>query len=278
MPRLRKQMAAGDQSTFAASCPAVTWPVQANILTGVPPNRHGVVANGFYWRDEHRVEMWTANNDKIMAPQLWDRLHTASPELTSAVWFPMLSKGCGADYLCVPAPIHQADGSESLWCHTRPIDFYPELRDRLGHFPLQHFWGPLANGRSTAWIVDSALIAAERLRPHFFYIYLPHLDYAAQRDGPDSRAAHDACRELDLELERLFAGFPRNKPHDATIWLAASEYAIVPVRHVAFPNRRSAASRSVERPRGRRRRATRPGDECRVGAGRPSSGSRVRSA
>ena len=48
-------------------------------------------------------------------------------------------------------------------------------------FRCKHFWGPLANIKSTAWIVDSAIIAAEEERPDFFYIYLPHLDYAAQK-------------------------------------------------------------------------------------------------
>ena len=27
---------------------------------------------------------------------------STTPQLTSAVWFPMLSKGCGADYICMP--------------------------------------------------------------------------------------------------------------------------------------------------------------------------------
>ena len=121
MPRLRQLTAAGDKATLVPSFPGVTWPVQANMLTGKLPREHGVIANGFYWRDKHEVEMWTAWNEKILAPQIWDMLHEHDPErLTSAVWFPMLSKGCGADYICMPAPIHNPDGSESLWCYTKP--------------------------------------------------------------------------------------------------------------------------------------------------------------
>ena len=45
------------------------------MTTGVPPREHGVVANGFYWRDQRRVEMWTAWNDCIERPQIWDTLH-----------------------------------------------------------------------------------------------------------------------------------------------------------------------------------------------------------
>ena len=70
MPNLTRLTAAGDRATLTPSFPAVTWPVQANMLTGKLPREHGVVANGFYWREKQEVEMWTAWNDKITAPQI----------------------------------------------------------------------------------------------------------------------------------------------------------------------------------------------------------------
>lgn len=237
MPKLAALMAAGDRAALTASFPCVTWPVQANMLTGQLPATHGVIANGFYWRDRQQVEMWTAWNDKVAAPQIWDRLHQQSPELTSAVWFPMLSKGCGADYVCMPAPIHHPDGAEELWCHTQPRELYGELRDRFGHFPLQHFWGPIANIKSTEWIANSAAHAAARFRPHFFYLYLPHLEYAAQRTGPDSPPALAAVAELDAVIGAMADGFAAAYADAKPVWIAASEYVITPVSHVAYPNR-----------------------------------------
>lgn len=235
MPALASLVAGGARATLETSFPAVTWPAQANLLTGKLPREHGVVANGFYWRDQRRVEMWTASNDKIAAPQLWDRLHRHDPQLTSAAWFPMLSKGCGADYVCMPAPVHNPDGSESLWCYTKPTEYYGTLRDRFGHFPLQHFWGPLANIKSTAWIADSFAAAARQFRPRLSYVYLPHLDYAAQKSGPDSPAALAALGELDGVLARLSADV--GAALDDLLWLVASEYVIAPVDHVTYPNR-----------------------------------------
>ena len=139
--------------------------------------------------------MWTAWNEVIQQPQIWDQLKAKG--LKSAAWFPMLSKGCAADYVCMPAPIHQPDGSEDLWCHTKPQEFYGELLDELGHFPLKHFWGPLANINSSQWIADSVVRVAKKFQPNFFYVYFPHLDYAAQKDGPDSPSALAAVADLD---------------------------------------------------------------------------------
>src|SRR5690606_1455128 len=141
-----------------------------------------------------------------------------------------------ANYICTPAPIHNPDGSESLWCYTRPGELYGVLRDKLGHLPLQHFWGPLANIRSSAWIADSAVLAATEFRPNFFYIYLPHLDYAAQKPGRESEAAQAALGELDEVIGKLVDGVEAAYGA-APLWIVASEYGIVPVDHVTFPNR-----------------------------------------
>lgn len=237
MPNLSRLTEQGDKASLAASFPAVTWSVETNMLTGRLADEHGVIGNGFYWRDTHEVEMWTAWNDKILRPQIWDTLHQHNPKLTSAVWFPMLSKGSGADYICMPKPVHNPDGSESLWCYTRPVELYGTLRDTFGHFPLKHFWGPLANILSTKWIAETAALAMRDFQPNFFFIYLPHLDYAAQKTGPDSPQALAAVKELDEVLGKLFeegnAAFGGKQP----LWLIASEYVITAVDHVTYPNR-----------------------------------------
>lgn len=236
MPRLSALMSKGATAPLSPGFPCVTCPVQANMTTGVGPERHGVIANGFFYRDQGEVEMWTAWNECIHAPQLWQMLKEHDPNLTSAVWFPLHSKGAKADFICTPAPIHNPDGSESLWCYTVPTELYGELRDAIGHFPLMNFWGPMANIKSTAWIVDSAVIGAQKFRPRFSYIYLPHLDYAAQKFGPDSPQAHSALGDLDACIGKLIDGYTEAGITDV-LWLAASEYVITPVNAVAYPNR-----------------------------------------
>ncbi|MCG6154543.1 alkaline phosphatase family protein [Rubinisphaera margarita] len=236
MPNLSRIAGQGTQTPLVPSYPPVTCPVQISLSTGVDASQHGVIANGFYWRDKHEVEMWTAWNEVIEAPRIWDRLHEHDPELTSAVWFPLLTKGTTSEYACTFAPIHNPDGSESLWCYTKPTELYGELRDTLGHFPLKHFWGPLSNIKSSEWIINSAIIAAEKFAPRFYFIYLPHLDYAAQKFGPDSPEAQQALADIDEHIGRLIDGFSKAGLEDV-LWLFAGEYAITPVDSVAYPNR-----------------------------------------
>ncbi len=248
MPRLKQIANSGAMATLTPSFPAVTCPVQVNLTTGCLPCEHGVVANGFYWRDDKEadqastsrrydgVEMWTAWSKVIEKPRVWNLLKEHDQRIKTAVWFPLLAKGCEADLICTFAPIHNPDGSESLWCYTRPEAMYGALRDIFDHFPLKHFWGPLAGIQGTEWIISSFLWMAEREQPDFSYLYLPHLDYASQKFGPDSSAASEACQHLDEQIGRLVDSVASCYEQPAT-WLIASEYTVNAVSHVAYPNR-----------------------------------------
>ncbi|REJ97308.1 MAG: alkaline phosphatase family protein [Planctomycetota bacterium] len=237
MPRLSALNAgSGNVVPLTPSFPCVTCPVQANLTTGVTPEQHGVIANGFFWRDKGEVEMWTAWNDVIQAPQIWDVLHQHDENLTSAVWFPLLCKDAGADFICTPAPIHNPDGTESLWCYTRPQELYQELLDKLGHFPLMNFWGPLASMKSADWIVDSACIAAAKFHPKFSYIYLHHIDNVAQKFGPDSPQVQSSYADMDAAIGKLIDGYSAAGLDDV-LWLVASEYVLTEVDSVSYPNR-----------------------------------------
>ena len=54
--------------------PAVTCSVQASILSGTPPEVHGIVANGYYDRETFEVKFWEQPDALVQAPRLWDLL------------------------------------------------------------------------------------------------------------------------------------------------------------------------------------------------------------
>ena len=65
MPRLSALGKGGMTAPIAHTFPCVTCASQATMTTGVGPQRHGVIANGFFWRDRGEVEMWTAWNNVV---------------------------------------------------------------------------------------------------------------------------------------------------------------------------------------------------------------------
>lgn len=234
MPRLAAMAKNGAVTDLIPSFPCVTSSVQANMLTGKLPQEHGIIGNGFYHRDRGVVEMWVGRNGMFQCEQIWDKL--AKRGITQAAWIPQNIKDAAADYIVTPEPIHHPDGRLDLWCYSKPEGLYTKLHNDLGHFPLMNFWGPMTNIKSTEWIVNAALWLLQRERPRFNYIYIPHLDYAAQKFGPDSPQQKQACREADEQLGRLIDGVKSIGISDAA-FLVVSEYAMTDVSLVLYPNR-----------------------------------------
>ena len=101
MPNLGRLAAGGEQAALVASFPCVTCPVQATMMTGATPPEHGVVANGFFWRRaEVAVEMWTAWNECIQRPQIWDGCTSIDPGLDLGRVVSAAQQRCGADLIC----------------------------------------------------------------------------------------------------------------------------------------------------------------------------------
>ena len=64
-PRLR---ALGPPAPLTPPLPAVTCTCEATMLTGLAPNGHGVVANGWYFRELNEVWFWRPSNQLVLKP------------------------------------------------------------------------------------------------------------------------------------------------------------------------------------------------------------------
>jgi predicted AlkP superfamily pyrophosphatase or phosphodiesterase len=211
-PFLREWAARAQLATVGPVLPAVTCSVQATYLTGKWPAEHGIVANGWYFRDECEPRFWRQSNQLVEAPKIWEIAKAKDPSFTCANicwWYAMYST---ADYTVTPRPQYLADGRKLPDCYTFPMELRPHLESKLGTFPLFDFWGPRTSIKSSEWIARAA-IETDRLHdPTLTLVYLPHLDYNAQRYGPhdarvatDLRAVDGVCRELATYFEQAGA-------------------------------------------------------------------------
>src|SRR5436190_6743908 len=232
-PRLRAFAERGTVSAIGSVLPAVTCSVQSTYLTGKLPAEHGVVGNGWYYRDECEVHLWRQSNPLVQGPKIWDVARQLDPSFTCANlfwWFNMYSS---ADVAVTPRPMYPADGRKLPDVWTQPGDLRGELQRELATFPLFEFWGPGASIRSTQWIAESAKRVDQRFDPTLSLVYLPHLDYCLQRDGPASRSIPANLREVDAVCGDLIQHF---EGRGARV-IVLSEYGIAPVSRPVHLNR-----------------------------------------
>ena len=233
MPRLSAFADAGSRARLDPTFPAVTCTVQASMLTGLTATDHGIVGNGWYFRDLGEVLLWRQHNALVQGDKVWDAARRAAPGYTVANlcwWYAM---GAETDLLVTPRPIYHADGKKSPDAYTRPPELHDRLVRELGDFPLFTYWGPTAGISSSRWIAEAARRVLAVDRPDLMLVYLPHLDYDHQRFGPDGPEAAAAARALDDVLAPLLDACLRS---GATV-VALSEYGITPVRRPVDVNR-----------------------------------------
>lgn len=234
-PRLQQFVRQGKLATIEPVTPAVTCSVQSTYLTGAWPDEHGVVGNGWYFRDECEVKFWRQSNRLVQRPKVWEiaRQRDRSGEFTCANLFWWYAMYSSCDYTVTPRPMYPADGRKIPDVWTEPPELRYDLQQLLGQFPLFKFWGPATSVESTRWIADAATTLDEGRDPTLTLIYLPHLDYNLQRLGPDDRRCAQDLAELDAEIAKLLDHFERK---DARI-IILSEYGITPVKRPVHLNR-----------------------------------------
>ena len=238
LPGLRSLVSAGDRAPLVPSFPCASWPIQANLLTGQLPRRHGVTASGYYQRQQRTVELWDRSSDVVSAPMIWDTLRAHHPELISAAWFPMAAGSCRSNYVCSPEPHYTQNPEERDTCYTRPGRLYNTLRHEFGPYPHADVGQTEIQFAISTWMARSASLVAHSVHPHLFYLSFSHLLDTAQQHGPDSPNAHDALADLDRALEILIEGFQSAYEGRHLLWLVTSEFVVTPVDHVSYPNRR----------------------------------------
>ncbi|GGN59733.1 alkaline phosphatase family protein [Actinoplanes lobatus] len=231
MPRLR---AIGAVNRLDPVLPAVTCSVQASLLTGETPAGHGIVGNGWYFRDLGEVLLWRQHHALVGGEKVWQAARKRSPGYTVANicwWYAM---GADVDWTVTPRPVYHADGRKEPDCYTDPPELHDELTAKLGTFPLFTYWGPGAGLASSTWICRAAEHVMAAHDPDLTLVYVPHLDYDLQRYGPGDPRAAAAAAELDEVLGPLLDAA---RARGATI-VALSEYGITPVRRPVDVNRR----------------------------------------
>lgn len=211
--------------------PAVTTTVQSTYLTGTWPTEHGIVANGWYFRDECEIKFWRQSNKLVQRPKIWDAAKALDPSFTCANLFWWYNMYSSADYSVTPRPMYPADGRKIPDIYTHPAPLREQLQAELGQFPLFQFWGPATSINATKWIADAAIRVDRQFNPTLTLIYLPHLDYGLQKLGPDPQAAAADLAQLDGVVGQLLDHY-----RDARI-IILSEYGIVPVSRPVHLNR-----------------------------------------
>jgi predicted AlkP superfamily pyrophosphatase or phosphodiesterase len=236
-PGLRAAAASGWRRALREVVPAVTCTAQASILTGQAPDGHGVVGNGWLFRDTGEVRFWQQSNALIQAEPLYvtaaRQAAARGRAFRTAQLFWWFNQGAAVEYSVTPKPYYGADGNKVFGITGTPDGLTGRLERELGRFPFHTFWGPKAGLPCTAWIARCAASVLSAERPDLTLVYLPHLDYDPQRFGPSGCDMPRLVGELDDACAPLLDAA---RGAGARVWVV-SEYGHCDVTRPVLINR-----------------------------------------
>ena len=232
-PNLQALARRGGVRHLQTVAPAVTCTAQSTFVTGELPRSHGIVANGWYFRDLAEVWLWRQSNHLVGGEKLWETGKRRDPSFNCAKLFWWYNMYASVDLAVTPRPMYLADGRKLPDIHTHPSELRDELQAQLGQFPLFNFWGPNADIVSSRWIADCARYVYDEHHPSLSLVYLPHLDYCLQKFGPDAPEIAAELRKVDEIAGELIDHVQR----DGTRVIVLSEYGITRVTGVIHINR-----------------------------------------
>jgi predicted AlkP superfamily pyrophosphatase or phosphodiesterase len=236
-PRLAAMAGTGWVRTLEEVVPAVTCTAQASILTGRTPQEHGIVGNGWLFRETGEVRFWQQSNVLLQADPIYVTAKRLAAEqgrsFRTAKLFWWFNQGADVAISVTPKPYYGADGNKVFGITGTPDGLTDRLEADLGRFPFHTFWGPGAGLPCTDWIARASAAVLRSERPDLTLVYLPHLDYDPQRFGPSGCDMPRLVRDLDDACAPLLDAA---SDVGARVWIV-SEYGHTDVNRPVYLNR-----------------------------------------
>jgi predicted AlkP superfamily pyrophosphatase or phosphodiesterase len=159
------------------SFPSNTFPNHYSLVTGLRPDRHGVVNNNMEDADQPGVTFSMSNRAAVGDGRWWD---DATP-----LWIT----------------------AERAGIRTAPV-FWPGSEAEIGGVRPSH-WAVFAQAMSSTERVDRLLALLDLpppQRPGFLTLYFDVVDTAGHNTDPTGPGVHPALAEVDAAIARLTAG------------------------------------------------------------------------
>jgi predicted AlkP superfamily pyrophosphatase or phosphodiesterase len=200
IPNLRRLLASGASAAGVRGVlPTLTYPTHVTMLTGVSPDRHGIINNYVFDPFERELGAWNWYAENIRVPTLWQKARERGLRTASVDW--PVSVGAPVDLLV--AQIWHAGTAEDDKL-IRALST-PGL---MKHIAAEE--GPYAAGNDYRLTGDRrrgayAVHLIEHEKPDFITVYLGSLDAAEHAFGPGSPEAFAVLEALDVIVGELDA-------------------------------------------------------------------------
>lgn len=227
MRRLRQQGVIAKRG-MTVSNPSVTWPNHTTLMTGVQPEKHGVLFNGRLARNGPglpvRVEPKATQAELVSVPMLFDVLKP-SGLTTAAINWPCTrgSESIDDNFPDVPDNV----------LHSTPR-LIGELKSQ-GALEPDEFMKLSPPGRDEIWTLAACQVIRER-KPRFLTLHLLNVDAIHHTYGAQTPASYTAVALADSMVGRVIAAIDDAGLRGETTVIIVSDHGFTKIPKTLSPN------------------------------------------
>lgn len=224
--RLAREGAVGERLTV--SNPSITWINHTTLVTGVNPQKHGVLFNGLLVRQPAPfppvIEQWRDKADLVRVPTVYDIAHKAGLTTAQVDWVAILNSGTiNWEFLEIP----RAGGEIERELVQKGIATAQEI-------------ATFSKGKNIAWRdmiwTEAACHIMRTRKPNLLLFHVLTTDAINHANGPGSQASHTAFAYADRLVGDLLKSVEDAGLKDKATVLIATDHGFKKVSKVVYPN------------------------------------------
>jgi predicted AlkP superfamily pyrophosphatase or phosphodiesterase len=232
VPHLRQLASEGASATaMTVSNPSITWINHTTLVTGVSPQKHGVLFNGLLVRQGPDkppvVEQWVDKEKLVFAPTLYDLAHAAGLTSAESNWVAVTrAKTINWSFPELPVPEGTVEKEmiakglltpeQTTWYHR-------------GTQSKNIAW------RDSMW-TQAAIHMLTGHKPNLTLYHTLNTDAIHHRYGPQSWPSYTALAYADRLVGDLVSAVEKAGMRDRTTFFIATDHGFKKVQKYVYPN------------------------------------------
>jgi predicted AlkP superfamily pyrophosphatase or phosphodiesterase len=232
IPTLRALAAAGASAdAMTVSNPSVTWPSHTTLITGLTPQKHGVLFNGLLVRQgpgkPPKIEPWVDKSRLVFTPTLYDIAHAAGLTTAESDWVAVTRTGTiqwsFAELPKLDGPIEKEMIAAGIVSETDIAGMQP------GANRGKTVW------RDVMW-TKGAIHMFKQHRPNLLLYHTLNTDGTHHRYGPGTDPSYTALAFADRLLGDLVRTVDESGLRAKTTFIVTTDHGFKKVSQFVYPN------------------------------------------
>lgn len=235
MPHLAQLARRGAYAeALAPVLPAAPYPVHATLVTGLRPDRHGVLGDELLGPQGVHTR-GIADENRIRGLPLWRAAQAAGHTVTALNW--PSTRGADVALLLPDIGIPRSD-AELSWLEQLRGEATPWVLDRLRRLDetLPELAWPTTEVRDSLALGLACEIARQPVSPTLWLLAFEQSGTAIARYGPGSDGARAGLARVDAAIGRLLECFDDAGIRDSTAWIVVGDRSLFSLHTVVYPN------------------------------------------